>query len=88
MNKEIEQAIQYVRDNKSWDKTEELAALTKMDRERVDLYTANDRIYCEIHDLMNAWFLDNGFDDGDYDNDNITWLWATELSEDDIFFNL
>lgn len=79
MNKDIEKAIQYVRDNKTWSDAEERVALDNIDHMRCDLAQASNKIYCAIHDLMEEWSADNDMPED--------WWWEY-VNEDDIFFML
>ena len=79
MNKDIEKAIQYVRDNKTWSDAEERVALDNIDHMRCDLAQASNKIYCDIHDLMEEWSADNDMPEN--------WWWEY-VNEDDIFFKL
>ena len=79
MNNDIEKAIQYVRENKTWSDAEERVALDNIDHMRCDLAQASNKIYCDIHDLMEEWSDDNEMPEN--------WWWAY-VSEDDIFFKL
>ena len=79
MNKDIEKAIQYVRDNKTWTEAEERVALDKINHMKCDINQASDKIACEIHDLVEEWSADNDMPEN--------WWWAY-ANEDDIFFEL
>ena len=52
-------AIRYVRENKSWSDEEEAAALTRMDEERCSLSHANYRIADQIHELLEQFTKEN-----------------------------
>lgn len=75
----LEQAIQYVRDNKTWTDAEEVIALDVINKFRCDIKQASDSISNEIHDLMEEWSADNDMPEG--------W-WYNETDEDEIFFKL
>lgn len=77
--KAIDQAIQYVRENKTWTISEEIAALECIDDMRCSIDQASPKICEAIHDLMEEWSADNDMPEG--------W-WYNECDEDDIFFNL
>ena len=76
---DIEKAIQYVRENKTWTEAEERVALDKINKIRCNINQASDKIACEIHDLMEEWSADNGMPEN--------WWWEYE-SEDSIFWKL
>ena len=75
----VEQAIQYVRENKTWSEAEERVALDRINNLRCDINQASDRIACEIADLMAEWSADN--------NMHENWWWQY-VNVDDIFFQL
>lgn len=79
MSKALDQAIKYVRENKTWTAAEERVALDNIDHMRCSLQEASDKIYCDIHDLMEEWSEANDMSEG--------W-WYYEANEDDIFFAL
>lgn len=79
MNAIIDDAIQYVRENKTWSDAEERVALDKINSMRCDLSTASDKICCDIHDLMEEWSDENDYPEG--------W-WMYYVDEDDIFLKL
>lgn len=75
----VEQAIQYVRENKTWSEAEERVALDRINNLRCDINQASDKIACEIADLMAEWSADNNLCEN--------WWWQY-VNEDDIFFQL
>ena len=75
----IGQAIQYVRENKTWSEAEERVALDRINELRCDIGYASEKISDEIHDLMEEWSEENGYPE--------EW-WYNELTEDEIFFQL
>lgn len=79
INVDIEKAIQYVRDNKSWSDAQEQSALKKINELRCDISYADSNIADEIAELMNEYGEENEFPEG--------W-WEEEMSVDDIFFKL
>lgn len=68
-------ALQYVRDNKTWTDAEEVVALQQVN-ERMPL---PHKITDEIHDLMEEWSDENGWNEG--------W-WLYEMDELEIFYKL
>ena len=76
---DIEKAIQYVRENKTWTEAEERVALDRINAMRCDINQASDKIACEIHDLMEEWSADNDMPEN--------W-WLEYESEDSIFWKL
>lgn len=79
MEEHIENAIQYVRDNKTWSDAEEELALEKINHLRCNINVASDKIACEIADLMNDYGWNNNLPE------NYWWQYA---NVDDIFFKL
>lgn len=75
----FEEAVQYVRENKTWSEAEEAVALEKINHLRCDIQTASEKIASEIHDLMEEWSEENGYPE--------EW-WYYEGDEDDIFFTV
>ena len=76
---DLEKAIQYVRENKTWSDAEEIVALETIDHMRCSLDYASPSICDEIHDLMEEWSEDNEMPEG--------W-WYEEADEHDVFFML
>lgn len=79
MEKKIQEAIEYVKANKTWSEAEEAVALERINRLRCDLRWASDKIYDAIYDLMEEFGDNEGLPEG--------W-WMYEISEDDVFFAL
>ena len=75
----LEQAIDYVRRNKTWSRAEEELALERIDKWRCDLFHIDEQIWEEIHDLMEEWSEEHDYPEG--------W-WEEQTDEDDIFFQL
>ena len=75
----FEQAIQYVRENKTWNDGEDFAALETIDNYKCDIGQANRKIADEIIDLMEEFGENNGLPEG--------W-WYEYGDEDDVFFEL
>ena len=78
---EIEKAIQYVRDNKSWTEQDERAAWEEFDRQRcpLDMTSHGGLIADQIHDLMEEYSMDN-------DLPECWWLYETDI--DGVFLEL
>lgn len=76
---DLEKAIQYVRENKTWSDAEERVALDIIGHMRCSIDLASPKICDEIHDLMEEWSEDNDMPEG--------W-WYEDANEDDIFFEL
>ncbi len=76
---DLERAIQYVRENKTWSEAEDRVALDDIDYMGCGIDQANPKICDEIRDLMKEWSEDNDMPEG--------W-WYEEANEDDIFFSL
>lgn len=68
-------AIRYVRNNKTWSDEEESAALTRIDEERCSLLHASYHIADEIHELLEQFTEENDLPEG--------W-WYDWFDEDDI----
>lgn len=79
MTNEIKKAIDYVRENKTWSELKDALALEKINTFRCDICFADSEIADEIADLMEEYGADNDLPEG--------W-WRTEVTEDDIFFEL
>lgn len=79
MSKSISEAIQYVRENKTWSEAEERVALDRINELRCDVSYASEKISDDIHDLMEEYGEENNLPEG--------W-WLDETTEDDIFFSL
>lgn len=77
--KAIEEAIQYVRDNKTWSDAEEEVAMEHMNHWRTDLANASSHIAEAIYDLMEEWSEENDMPEN--------W-WLELMDEDDIFWEL
>lgn len=77
--KHFEQAIQYVRDNKTWSKYEEEEALNCMNEMRCGINHADHDICEEIADLMEEYSEENNLSEG--------W-WLNYGDENDIFLLL
>lgn len=75
----IEQAIQYVRDNKTWSDAEEQAALDNINHMRCGISDASEEISMAVYDLMEEFGEQNGYPEN--------W-WLEETDEDEIFFEL
>jgi len=75
----LEKAIQYVREHKTWTDAEYEAALDCIDKQRIPLEDASEKIFNGIHDLMEEWSEDNDLQEG--------W-WYYEADEEDIFWTL
>lgn len=75
----MEEAIQYVRENKTWSAETEREALKIMDNQRCSLAHANYKICEEIYDLMEEYSEENDLPEG--------W-WLNEMDEDEIFIEL
>lgn len=76
---EIEKAIQYVRDNKTWSDAEDDVALQYMGEQGCGLQFAFEKIYNQIYDLMEEYSADNDLPEG--------W-WLYEKDVDEIFLDL
>lgn len=55
----LEKAIQYVRENKTWSDAEEQVALDNISEMRCDLRIASPKIHYAIYDLMEEYWKDN-----------------------------
>lgn len=77
--KDLQNAIDYVRKNKTWSDAEDIVALDTINKMRCGIAQASPRISDEIHDLMEEWSEDNDMPEG--------W-WYECADEDDIFFSL
>lgn len=71
----IEEAVQYVKDHKTWSEEEDEYALHLLGRGRRLPYDISD----QIHDLMEEWSEENGYPEG--------W-WYDEMDETEIFYKL
>lgn len=71
----IDEAVQYVRDNKTWSVEDDEYALYLLGRGRNLPHDISD----QIHDLMEEWSEENGFPEG--------W-WYDEMDETEIFYKL
>lgn len=81
MNKTLKEAIQFVRDHRTWSDDMESCALQAVDRFRcpLNLTYAGGFICDEIHDLMEEYSDENGLPEG--------W-WQEETDEEQIFWEL
>ena len=77
--KAIEEALQYVRDNKTWSDAEDEVAVEYINRYRCGISQAAPQISDEIYELMNEWSADSEMDED-------WWLEITD--EDEIFWEL
>lgn len=75
----IEQAIAYVRENKSWTKEEEELALSQIGEQKRPIGLVAPDIEDEINDLMEEFSDDNSLPEG--------W-WTEYLDVDEIFWKL
>ena len=80
MEKMIEKAIQYVRDNKTWTDAEERMALDNISEMRCDLRIASPKIHYAIYDLMEEYWKDNELEG--------EWYEDVSNETDSIFFEL
>ena len=71
----IDDAVQYVRDNKSWSEAEDDYAFDQLEQGRNLPYSIRD----QIHDLMEEWSEENDYPEG--------W-WYDEMDEEEIFLKL
>lgn len=76
---QIEEAIKYVRENKTWTDEEDTRALAIIGDARCGLDRADMKIATEIRDLMNEYGNDNGLEEDWYEKD---------MTIDDIFFKM
>lgn len=81
MNKTLKEAIQFVRDHRTWSDETESRALQAVDHMRCPLRITYDGglIVDEIHDLMEEYSLENGLPEG--------W-WFEQMDEEQIFWEL
>ena len=76
---QIEQAIKYVREHKTWTEEEDTRAVMIIDETRCGIERADMKIATEIRDLMNEYGNDNGLEEDWYEKD---------MTIDDIFFKM
>lgn len=76
---DYENALQYVRDNKTWSDAQEEVAWERINELRCDIYTADAQIADSICDLFEEYGEENGLPEG--------W-WYEITDEDEIFFDL
>lgn len=81
MNKTLKEAIQFVRDHRTWSDETESRALQSVDHMRCPLnFTYEGRIITnDIYDLMEEYSDENGLPEG--------W-WQEETDEEQIFWEL
>lgn len=77
---DLEKAIQYVRDNKTWSEAEEQVALDNISEMRCDLRIASPKIHYAIYDLMEEYWKDNELEG--------EWYEDVSNETDSIFFEL
>ena len=75
----FDKALAYVKENKTWSEAADLAAIEKIDEERIGISQADPDIADEIHDLMEEYSADNDLPEG--------W-WYEFGDEDDVFLML
>lgn len=75
----LEKAIQYVREHKTWTDAEYEVAIDCIDKQRIPLEDASEKIFNGIHDLMEEWSESHDMPEG--------W-WYYETDEEDIFWTL
>ena len=71
----IDEAVQYVRDHKTWSVEEDYYAMRQLEYRRKLPHDISD----QIHDLMEEWSEENGYPEG--------W-WYDEMDETEIFYKL
>lgn len=78
----FEKAIEYVRENKTWDEAEEIVALKWMDEWRcpLSMVACGDIIANGIHDLMEEYGMNNDLPEG--------WWREYVDDEEEIFWKL
>ena len=79
MERHFEQAIQYVRDNKTWTDAEETVALQHIDHYRCPLQQASSNIASEISGLMEEYGEEHDLPED--------W-WREFGDEDEVFFSM
>ena len=79
MDKHLQEALKYVRENKNWSSAEEAVALERIDKMRCDIEQASPEISDNIAELMNEY--------GEGEDLEEDW-WREFGDEDDIFFML
>ena len=81
MNKTLKEAIQFIRDHRTWSDETESRALQDVDHMRCPLRITYDGglIVDEIHDLMEEYSMENGLPEG--------W-WFEQMDEEQIFWEL
>lgn len=75
----ITEAIKYVKENKTWNNTDEAQALSKMSVLTSPLSVADPTIYEGICDLMDEYCSENNIEAD---------LWRDEITADEILFEL
>lgn len=75
----LEEAIQYVREHKTWTDAEYEVAMDCIYEQHIPLEDASEKIFNCIHDLMEEWSESNDMPED--------W-WYFETDEEDIFWAL
>ena len=79
MERHFEQALEYVRQNRTWSEAEEAEALERINHFRCGIQQASSSISEEIHDLMEEYGEEHDLPEG----------WWNEIGdEDEVFMKL
>lgn len=79
MDRHFEQALEYVRKNRTWSEAEEAVALERINHFRCGIQQASSSISEEIHDLMEEYGEEHDLPEG----------WWNEIGdEDEVFMKL